>query len=147
MTVKKFFLCGDSTNTAVELDISAVNTLDELQRSVAAHYGVVQAEGLAFQAGETELTDLSQVASSKHHIGITVDGHSVRDVPGPQGLPYVGNYFEGKYATRRCKCAQVESNAQSTRITSATTSDCSTNMARSSSRRTWGKRSARLTIP
>lgn len=106
MTAKKFFLCGDSINTAVELDISAVNTLGELQRSVAAHYGVVQAEGLAFQVGEAELTDLNQVTSSEQPIGVTVDGHSVREVPGPQGLPYVGNYFEGKYATRQCKCAQ-----------------------------------------
>lgn len=27
-------------------------------------------------------------------IAITIDGKAVRDVPGPQGLPYVGNYFE-----------------------------------------------------
>lgn len=103
MTAKRFFLCGNATNTAVELDISAVNTFDELQRSIAAHYGVVQPEGLAFQAGETELTDLQQVTSSEQSIGVTVDGHSVREVPGPQGLPYVGNYFEGKYTRLHCK--------------------------------------------
>lgn len=108
MTAKKFFLCGDATNTAVELDISAVNTLDELQRSIAAHYGVVQPEGLGFQAGETELHDFHQVTSSEHPIGVTVDGHSVRAVPGPQGLPYVGNYFEGQYARRLCECVHTE---------------------------------------
>ncbi|KAM0722109.1 hypothetical protein Q7P37_001550 [Cladosporium fusiforme] len=66
MTAKKFFLCGDATNTAVELDISADNTLEELHRSIAAHYGVVQPEGLAFQAGEAELTDFQQVLKGFH---------------------------------------------------------------------------------
>ena len=102
MTAKKFFLYGDGASTAVELDISAVNTLDELQRSVAAFYGAVQPEGLAFQAGDAALTDFHDITSSEESIGITVDGHSVREVPGPQGLPYVGNYFEGKYS-RLCR--------------------------------------------
>lgn len=106
MTVKKFFLYGDSTSSAAELDISAVNTLDELQRSVGAYYGVVQPEGLAFQAGETPLTDFHDVTNSDSPIGITVDCHSVRDVPGPQGLPYVGNYFEGKHPRLHRKVAE-----------------------------------------
>ena len=95
MTVQKFYLSGEGTDSAVEVDISSVNTIDELQRSIAALYGVVQAEGVAFQAKETSLTDLQDLIKSDSPVGITVDGHSVRDVPGPQGLPYVGNYFEG----------------------------------------------------
>lgn len=101
MAVQKFYLCGDGIDTAVEVDISSVNKIDELQRSVAALYGVVQAEGVAFQASEASLTDLQAVINADSPVGITVDGHSVRDVPGPQGLPYVGNYFEGRYAIRQ----------------------------------------------
>jgi hypothetical protein len=96
MTTQKFFLYGAGVETAVELDISAVQNLDELQRSVAAFYGIVQAEGVAFQAGDSELSDLQEITASDTPIGITVDGHTVRDVPGPQGLPWIGNYFEGK---------------------------------------------------
>jgi hypothetical protein len=95
MATQQFFLCGDGVNTAVELDISAVQTIDELRRSIAAYYGIVQAEGVAFQAGESDLSELQEVTDSKVPIGITIDGHAVRDVPGPQGLPWVGNYFEG----------------------------------------------------
>lgn len=32
--------------------------------------------------------------SSTDAIAITIDGHAVRPVPGPNGLPYVGNFFE-----------------------------------------------------
>jgi hypothetical protein len=99
MAIQKFFLCGDGVSTAVELDISAVQNIDELKRSISAHYGIVQPEGVAFQADESELSDFHEVTESKTPVGITVDGHSVRDVPGPQGLPWVGNYFEGIYVT------------------------------------------------
>jgi hypothetical protein len=96
MTTQKFFLYGTGVETAVELDISAVQNIDELKRSAAAFYGIVQAEGVAFQAGDSELSELQEITTSDTPIGITVDGHTVRDVPGPQGLPWVGNYFEGK---------------------------------------------------
>jgi hypothetical protein len=99
MTTQKFFLYGNGVDTAVELDISAVQNLDELKRSAAAFYGIVQAEGVAFQAGDSELSELQEITTSDTPIGITVDGHTVRDVPGPQGLPWVGNYFEGKKIT------------------------------------------------
>jgi hypothetical protein len=96
MVSKKFYLCGDGVSTALELDISAVQTFDELQRSVAAFYGIVQPDGVAFQAGESELEELAAITGSEEPVGITVGGHSVREVPGPQGLPYIGNYFEGE---------------------------------------------------
>ena len=94
LTCKDERLCA---SLALELDISAVQTFDELQRSVAAFYGIVQADGVAFQAGESELSELSEITSSEVPVGITVGGHSVREVPGPQGLPWVGNYFEGEW--------------------------------------------------
>jgi len=96
MVSQKFFLSGEGESTALELDISAVQTFDELQRSVAAFYGIVQAEGVAFQAGESELEELADVTGSKVPVGITVGGHSVREVPGPSGLPWLGNYFQGE---------------------------------------------------
>ncbi|KAK5118681.1 hypothetical protein LTR85_007887 [Meristemomyces frigidus] len=94
MAVKQFFLYGDGSSTAVQFDISAVDTIDELKRSVAAQYGVIQADGVAFQAGDLELTELHDIKDASLPVGITIDGRSVRDMPGPQGLPGMGNYFE-----------------------------------------------------
>lgn len=37
---------------------------------------------------------MADVLNHEEIVGITVDGHKVRDVPGPKGYPYVGNYYE-----------------------------------------------------
>lgn len=34
------------------------------------------------------------MTSSKDKVAITIDGQGVRDIPGPPGLPYAGNFFE-----------------------------------------------------
>ncbi|EMC91552.1 hypothetical protein BAUCODRAFT_38665 [Baudoinia panamericana UAMH 10762] len=94
MAIKQFYLYGSAPSTAIDVDITPVNTIDELKRSIAAVYGVVQAEGIAFQAENEDLPDLHDVENASHPVGITIDGHAVRAVPGPRGLPYVGNYFE-----------------------------------------------------
>jgi cytochrome P450 len=44
--------------------------------------------------GDSELTDIKEILSSEDAVAISVDGHAVREVPGPQGLPYIGNFFE-----------------------------------------------------
>lgn len=40
------------------------------------------------------LTEVSEVISSQQPVAITIDGKQVRDVPGPKGFPYIGNYYE-----------------------------------------------------
>jgi hypothetical protein len=50
--------------------------------------------GIGFVRGDGELTDVKAILSSEDAIAISVDGHAVREVPGPQGLPYIGNFFE-----------------------------------------------------
>jgi hypothetical protein len=147
MAVQQFFLSGDGVSTAVELDISAVQNFDELKRSISAHYGIVQPEGVAFQAEESELSELHEVTDSKVPIGITVDGHSVRDVPGPQGLPWVGNYFEGMaWHVANTEELQLTQPLQFTQIISETTSASSTSMGLSSAPPTWARQSARPMI-
>lgn len=146
MAIQQFFLCGDGVSTAVELDISAVQNIDELKRSISAHYGIVQPEGVAFQAGETELSELYEIIDSTVPVGVTVNGHSVRDVPGPQGLPWVGNYFEGIRHPKKMERRQLIQPSQFTLITSETTSDCSTSTGLYSGQRTWARLSARPMI-
>lgn len=145
MAIQQFFLCGDGVSTAVELDISAVQNFEELKRSVSAHYGIVLPEGVAFQAGESELSELHEVTDSKDPIGISVDGHSVRDVPGPQGLPWVGNYFEGM-GISNTEELRLTQPSQFTQIISETTSGSSISMGPYSAPRTWARQSARPTI-
>ncbi|KAJ5099599.1 cytochrome P450 [Penicillium argentinense] len=51
--------------------------------------------GIGFQGNDNRyLSDVAEVVSAHGLVSITIDGHGVRDPPGPTGLPYVGNYFE-----------------------------------------------------
>lgn len=40
------------------------------------------------------LTTVAEVLAAADPVAITIDGKAVREVPGPTGLPFVGNYFE-----------------------------------------------------
>jgi hypothetical protein len=145
MAIQQFFLCGDGVSTAVALDISAVQNVDELRRSISAHYGIAQPESVAFQAGDSGLSELHEITDSKTPIGITVDGHSVRDVPGPQGLPWVGNYFEGMKHLWIGKVRLTQS-FQCTLTILAIINVSLTSTGLSSAQRTWARPSARPTI-
>lgn len=51
--------------------------------------------GISFQTDEDGvLDDLDNFINVKSAIGILIDGNQVRDVPGPQGLPIAGSYYE-----------------------------------------------------
>lgn len=50
--------------------------------------------GISFQSQDQALLDVTDVISTSGPVAIAIDGHAVRDPPGPTGLPYVGNYFE-----------------------------------------------------
>lgn len=46
--------------------------------------------GIGFQAAGTELSDVDTIKDSPQAVSITIDGHAVREPPGPSGLPFVG---------------------------------------------------------
>ncbi|KAF2720981.1 cytochrome P450 [Polychaeton citri CBS 116435] len=94
MAVKKFFLVGESADSAESIDISQATSFDDLKGLVGAYYAIVQPSGINFEINDTEVTELEPITASEGPIAILVDGHSVREVPGPSGLPIVGNYFE-----------------------------------------------------
>lgn len=50
--------------------------------------------GIDFVAQDACLTNISDIVSAEDSVAITIDGKSVHEIPGPKGLPYVGNYFE-----------------------------------------------------
>ena len=50
--------------------------------------------GIAFNTTESVLETVVDVVAHEEAVAITIDGIAVREVPGPQGLPFVGTYFE-----------------------------------------------------
>lgn len=50
--------------------------------------------GIGFTSQDVCFTAVSDVLSSDEPIAISIDGKAVREIPGPKGYPYVGNYFE-----------------------------------------------------
>lgn len=52
------------------------------------------AKGIGFQSDADNLYEVSDVVASSSPVAITIDGSGVRDIPGPTGLPWVGNFFE-----------------------------------------------------
>ncbi|KAH8897425.1 cytochrome P450 [Thozetella sp. PMI_491] len=94
MAPRKFYLLGKEPSTGKYVDVDASLDLTSLRYLVAELFGVVEPSGIDFQTEETELSDVSDVLSWEGDVAVTVDGHKVRDVPGPQGLPIAGNYYE-----------------------------------------------------
>ncbi|KAJ5995206.1 hypothetical protein N7481_002183 [Penicillium waksmanii] len=121
MTLQKFHLLGDEVSTARPIEVDSRAQLNELKHLVAAHFAIVEPKGecrhslkivtcfkceqeeplakvyigIEFQSQDSKyLPDVSDITSSLDPVAITIDGHGIRDPPGPTGLPYVGNYFE-----------------------------------------------------
>lgn len=107
MAVKQFYLLGDETSTAFDVDISTANDIVSLQLLIAGHFAIVEPSGetaellldgswakqnlgIAFQLNESPLTDVGDIKKTNETIAVTIDGHAVREVPGPKGMPFVG---------------------------------------------------------
>ncbi|UPK89196.1 hypothetical protein LCI18_000131 [Fusarium solani-melongenae] len=94
MPLQSFYLLGEDPATAREIDVGQNASFNHLQQLIASHYAIVVPTGIGFQGTNNALSTVSQVMSSKDKVAITIDGQGVRDIPGPPGLPYVGNFFE-----------------------------------------------------
>ncbi|KAJ5742765.1 uncharacterized protein N7511_011166 [Penicillium nucicola] len=94
MPAKQFYLLGEAVSSARNIDVDPTSGLENLQHLIAAHFAVVEPNGIGFRAQDCELNDVSEITSAKTPIAITIDGHAIREPPGPKGLPIVGNFFE-----------------------------------------------------
>ncbi|KAF7596545.1 hypothetical protein BBP40_001419 [Aspergillus hancockii] len=94
MSIKLFYLSGEPASTAKEIEV--VSTLDfgALQHLIAAHFAIVDPNGIGFESRDVILCDVSEISANEDLISITIDGRPVREIPGPKGLPIVGNFFE-----------------------------------------------------
>ena len=112
MQPKKFFLVGEDPSSGVYLEVDSSLALTELQSRVAEQFGIVEPSGMShrapfqcigvdltsvqgtgFHSDSAPLQDVSDVLAFDGPVGVTVDGHYARDVPGPKGLPLVGDYY------------------------------------------------------
>lgn len=113
-TNKSFHFDGSQDQRlALDVDISNISDLAGLRQVIGSSCAVVKPEGkqesqredvlecssessgLSFYYDDDLLDGISDVKAATGSIAIRVDGHPVRTVPGPPGLPLVGNYFEG----------------------------------------------------
>ncbi|KAK9441907.1 Cytochrome P450 [Metarhizium brunneum] len=94
MSSKQFHLLGESPSSAIDIDLAEVADVDDLQHLVAAHFNIVDHQGVGFVSNNQSLSSVSDVKDADDPVVITIDGQGVRQVPGPAGLPYFGNYFE-----------------------------------------------------
>ncbi|PVI05872.1 cytochrome P450 [Periconia macrospinosa] len=94
MSSQSFYLLGESPNSARTIQFDPNASLDDLRNLIASHFAIVVADGIGFQSDSGNLYEISDINASTTPIAITVDGHSIRDAPGPKGLPYVGSFFE-----------------------------------------------------
>ncbi|KAK3711656.1 hypothetical protein LTR37_009432 [Vermiconidia calcicola] len=96
MTIKGFYLVGQPKDIYhQEIHIDQYHDFLALQHAVAEHYNIIDAAGVGLQdPSGTDLPDLDAVLDCDEDVGITVDGQSIRDPSGPEGLPLVGSYYE-----------------------------------------------------
>ncbi|KAF4972720.1 hypothetical protein FZEAL_9548 [Fusarium zealandicum] len=94
MATKQFHLLGEEPTTTRDVEIPQSADFEELQNIVASHFAIVQPQGVGFVYNDCRLTAVSDILDKDEPIAVSIDEKPVREVPGPSGIPYFGNYFE-----------------------------------------------------
>ncbi|KAJ5548599.1 Cytochrome monooxygenase alnD [Penicillium frequentans] len=94
MSVKQFYLLGEPSASARNVELESTLDYAGIQLWIAGQFAIVEPSGISFQTEDAELSTPSEILSSEEPIAIAIDGKAVREIPGPKGLPFVGNFFE-----------------------------------------------------
>ncbi|CAG8934053.1 unnamed protein product [Penicillium salamii] len=94
MVAKQFYLLGEAVTSAQAIDIESTISYQDLQLLVAGQFAIVEPNGIGFQSEETTLSTPTDILANEEPIAISIDGKAVKEIPGPKGLPFVGNFFE-----------------------------------------------------
>jgi hypothetical protein len=112
MGVKTFHLAGETAEHGSDLDIGQVTDFSALQEAIATNFSITLPREVGFQDKTRTLESLEDIKSTNEPISVTISGRSVRETPGPEGLPYVGSYLQSQssaVASFVCACAKTES--------------------------------------
>ncbi|KAJ5885354.1 Cytochrome P450 [Penicillium taxi] len=94
MAVKQFYLLGESSTSPRSIEVEPTLDFEGIQHLIAGNFAVVEPDGVGFQSEDSSLYTVSEILSNEKSIAITIDGKAVREIPGPKGLPFIGNYLE-----------------------------------------------------
>ncbi|KAJ5639897.1 Cytochrome monooxygenase alnD [Penicillium longicatenatum] len=94
MSVKQFYFLGEPSASAQNVELESTLDYAGIQLWIAGQFAIVEPSGISFQTDDAELSTPSDILSSEVPIAIAIDGKAVREIPGPKGLPFVGNFFE-----------------------------------------------------
>ncbi|KAJ5487989.1 hypothetical protein N7530_002289 [Penicillium desertorum] len=94
MVAKNFYLLGEAITSARPIEVEATVDYQGLQLLIAGQFAIVEPNGIGFQSEDSVLSTASDILANEEPIAISIDGKAVREIPGPKGLPFVGNFFE-----------------------------------------------------
>ncbi|KAI2704374.1 hypothetical protein CBS147317_5631 [Penicillium roqueforti] len=95
MVAKNFHLLGEAITSARPIEVEETTVdYEELQHLIAGQFAIVEPSGIGFQSEDSILSTPSEILTNEGPIAISIDGKAVREIPGPKGLPFVGNFFE-----------------------------------------------------
>ncbi|KAJ5789289.1 uncharacterized protein N7518_006300 [Penicillium psychrosexuale] len=94
MVAKNFHLLGEAITSARPIEVETTVDYEGLQHLIAGQFAIVEPSGIGFQSEDSILSTPSEILANEGPIAISIDGKAVREIPGPKGLPFVGNFFE-----------------------------------------------------
>ncbi|CAG8898533.1 unnamed protein product [Penicillium egyptiacum] len=94
MVVKHFYLLGEAITLARPIEVETAVDYQGLQLLIAGQFAIVEPNGIGFQSEDLMLSTPSEILANEEPIAISIEGKAVREIPGPTGLPFVGNFFE-----------------------------------------------------
>ncbi|KAG0158709.1 hypothetical protein PDIDSM_6228 [Penicillium digitatum] len=94
MVAKIFYLLGEAITSARPIEVETTVDYPGLQLLIAGQFAIVEPKGIGFQSEDSILFTPSEIFAHEEPIAISIDGKAVREIPGPKGLPFVGNFFE-----------------------------------------------------
>ncbi|KAI8936736.1 hypothetical protein NX059_007123 [Plenodomus lindquistii] len=94
MLSQNFYLLGEAETSSRSITVNETISFADLQDLIASHFAIVVSKGIGFVRDNDVLAEVPDIFASEVPVAITIDGNGVREIPGPKGQPYVGNFFE-----------------------------------------------------
>ncbi|TQN70643.1 Cytochrome P450 4F5 [Colletotrichum shisoi] len=94
MFQQQFTIGHGSFERCHTLSLPSIKSMQELQAGIAKTFSVSDSDSICFYDRRDVLTSLDDIEKNEGPVQIRVNGEVVREPPGPEPLPYVGNRYE-----------------------------------------------------